>query len=129
MIYLNQLGIVCPLGSSREEVKQRLLDQGESGVCLTEEYSPGRLLPLGRIDAEVPLPQLSHLDVVARSRNNQVALAALAQIRSAVDSAIEQYGNGRLGIVIGTSTSGIAESEAAFRHYTRNGSLPEHFHY
>ncbi|HUD00615.1 MAG TPA: beta-ketoacyl-ACP synthase [Candidatus Polarisedimenticolaceae bacterium] len=129
MIYLNQLGIVCPLGSSREEVKQRLLDQGESGVCLTEEYSPGRLLPLGRIDAEVPLPQLSRLAVVARSRNNQVALAALAQIRSAVNSAIEQYGKGRLGIVIGTSTSGIAESEAAFRHYTRIGSLPEHFHY
>jgi 3-oxoacyl-[acyl-carrier-protein] synthase I len=129
MIYLNQLGIVCPLGSSREQVKQRLLHQGQSGVCLTEEYSPGRLLPLGRIDAEVPLPQLSHLDVVARSRNNQVALAALAQIRSAVDSAIEQYGKGRLAIVIGTSTSGIAESEAAFRHYTRNGSLPEHFHY
>ena len=129
MIYLNQLGIVCPLGSSREEVKQRLLDQGESGVCLTEEYSPGRLLPLGRIDAEVPLPQLSRLAVVARSRNNQVALAALAQIRSAVNSAIEQSGKGRLGIVIGTSTSGIAESEAALRHYTRIGSLPEHFHY
>jgi 3-oxoacyl-[acyl-carrier-protein] synthase I len=129
MIYLNHLGIVCPLGNSREQVKQRLLNRGESGVCLTEDYSPGRLLPLGRIDAEVPLPQISHLDVIARSRNNQVALAALAQIRTAVDSAIEQYGKRRLGIVIGTSTSGIAESEAAFRHYTRNGSLPEQFHY
>ena len=129
MIYLNQLGIVCPLGSSREQVKQRLLDRGQSGVSLTDDYSPGRLLPLGCIDAELPLPPVNHLDVTARSRNNQVALAALAQIRSAVDSAIEYCGKGRFGIVIGTSTSGIAESEAAFRHYARKGSLPERFHY
>jgi 3-oxoacyl-[acyl-carrier-protein] synthase I len=129
MIYLNHLGIVCPLGSSCEQVKQRLLDGGESGVSLTEEYSPGRLLSLGRIDAELPLPQVSHLDIAARSRNNQVALAALSQIRTAVDSAIEYCGKGRFGIVIGTSTSGIAESEAAFRQYTRSGSLPDRFHY
>ena len=103
MIYLNQLGIVCPLGNSGEQVKQRLLDTGQSGVSLSEEYSPGRPLPLGRIDAELPLPAVSYLDVIARSRNNQVALAALAQIRTAVDSAIEHYGKGRLGIVIGTS--------------------------
>jgi 3-oxoacyl-[acyl-carrier-protein] synthase-1 len=31
--------------------------------------------------------------------------------------------------VIGTSTSGIAESEAAFRYYNTNESLPEQFHY
>jgi 3-oxoacyl-[acyl-carrier-protein] synthase-1 len=129
VIYLNHLGIVCPLGNSCEQVKQRLLGRGESGVSLTEEYSPGRLLPLGRIDAELPLPHVSHLDVIARSRNNQVALAALAQIRTAVDSTIEHYGKGRLGIVIGTSTSGIAESEAAFRYYRTNESLPEQFHY
>ena len=129
MIYLNHLGIVCPLGNSCEQVKQRLLDRGESGVSLTEEYSPGHLLPLGRLDAELPLPQLNHLDVTARSRNNQVALAALAQIRTAVDSAIEHYGKGRFGIVLGTSTSGIAESEAACRHYARTGSLSSQFHY
>jgi 3-oxoacyl-[acyl-carrier-protein] synthase I len=129
MIYLNQLGIVCPLGNSREQVKQRLLDRAQSGVSLTEEYSPGRLLPLGRIDAEIPLPPVNHFDPRERSRNNQVALAALAQIRSAVNSAIEHYGKGRFGIVIGTSTSGIGESEAAFRHYTRSGTLPEQFHY
>jgi 3-oxoacyl-[acyl-carrier-protein] synthase-1 len=129
MIYLNQLGIVCPLGSSCEEVKHRLLDRGQSGVSLTEKYSPGHLLPLGCIDAELRLPSVNHLDLIARSRNNQVALAALAQIRTAVDGAIEQYGKGRFGIVIGTSTSGIAESEAAFRHYIRSGRLPQQFHY
>ena len=129
VIYLNQLGIICPLGNSREAVKRCLLDRAQSGVSLSDDYSPGRLLPLGRIDAELALPRVNHLDVRSRSRNNQMALAALAQIRPAVDSAIESYGRARVGIVVGTSTSGIAESEAAFRDYASHGSLPEDFHY
>src|SRR5918994_4496366 len=129
VIYLNQLGIICPLGNSREAVKRCLLDRAQSGVSLSDDYSPGRLLPLGRIDAELALPRVNHLDVRSRSRNNQVALAALAQIRTAVDGAIESYGRARVGIVVGTSTSGIAESEAACRDYASHGSLPEDFHY
>ena len=66
MIYLNQLGMICPLGNSREQVKQRLLDLAQSGVSLSDDYSPGRLLPLGRIDAELPLPRVSHLDVARK---------------------------------------------------------------
>jgi 3-oxoacyl-[acyl-carrier-protein] synthase-1 len=45
-----------------------------------------------------------------RSRNNRLALAALSQIKPAVDAAIERFGPDRIGIVIGTSTSGIAEA-------------------
>ena len=64
-----------------------------------------------------------------RSRNNQLALAALTQIRPAVDAAIERYGAARVGVVIGTSTSGIAEGESALRQYAFTGALPERFHY
>ena len=64
-----------------------------------------------------------------RSRNNQLALAALSQVRPAVDSAIERFGTDRFGIVIGTSTSGIAEGENALREYAASGKLPGQFHY
>jgi 3-oxoacyl-[acyl-carrier-protein] synthase-1 len=127
MIYLNQLGIVCPLGGTHGEIKQRLLVSAASGVVPTEAYSPGRLLPLGVVDAV--LPAATRLAPRERSRNNQLALAALDQIRPAVDQMIERYGAGRVGIVIGTSTSGIAESEAALRHVAQAGTLPEQFHY
>lgn len=127
MIYLNQLGIICPVGSTREEVRRRVFDTTESGVVMTERYSPGRVLPLGCVDA--PLPSVEHLPPQDRSRNNQLALAALAQIRTEVDAAIERFGAGRVGVVIGTSTSGIAESEAALRHHAAAGALPSQFHY
>jgi 3-oxoacyl-[acyl-carrier-protein] synthase-1 len=127
MIYLNHLGIICALGAGREEIARCLFDEAHSGVGPTALHSPGRMLPLGCVQA--PLPAIDDLPLVERSRNNQLALAALAQIRADVDAAIARFGAGRIGVVIGTSTSGIAESEAALKAYAANGRLPEHFHY
>jgi 3-oxoacyl-[acyl-carrier-protein] synthase-1 len=127
MVYLNELGIICPLGNTREEVARRMLELGQSGVAMTDMYSPGRLLTLGRVDTE--LPPVGELPLRDRSRNNQLALAVLAQIRPAVDAAIERFGPGRVGVAIGTSTSGIAHGEAAIREYAATATLPGEFHY
>jgi 3-oxoacyl-[acyl-carrier-protein] synthase-1 len=128
-IYLNQLGTVSPLGSSLGETKRALFERAQSGVVLTEAYSPGRPLPVGRVDPDFVLPCLDDRPLAERSRNNQLALAALAQIRPAIDQAIERFGRDRVGIVIGTSTSGIGEAESAIRDQVSTGALPQHFHY
>ncbi|TCS35549.1 3-oxoacyl-[acyl-carrier-protein] synthase-1 [Paucimonas lemoignei] len=127
MIYLNHLGIICAPGNSREEVWRRVFESAESGITPTEQYSPGRTLPLGCVNAA--LPAIGHLPLQQRSRNNQLALAALAQIRTEVDAAIARFGANRIGIMIGTSTSGIAESEAALREHVASGKLPDTYHY
>lgn len=127
MFYLNHLGIICAAGNSPAELRHRLLETAASGVVPTEFYSPGRSLPLGRVDAT--LPSVAHLPLPQRSRNNQLALAALGQIRPQVDAAIDKYGRDRIAVIIGTSTSGIAESEAALRMHVQNNGLPEEFHY
>ncbi|HSE84721.1 MAG TPA: beta-ketoacyl synthase N-terminal-like domain-containing protein, partial [Candidatus Binatia bacterium] len=127
MVYLNALGMICSLGDTHDEIRRGLLDLAQSGVVMTEAYSPGHPLPLGRI--ETALPPVDELPLRDRSRNNQLALGALAQIRFAVDAAIERYGTDRIGVVIGTSTSGIAEGEFALRQYAATGALPEQFHY
>jgi len=127
MFYLNDLGMVCPLGCTRDEITRRMLELAQSGVAITDVYSPGRMLPLGRVDAALPLTD--RLPLSECSRNNQLALAALSQIKPAVDAAIERFGPDRIGIVIGTSTSGIAEGELALRHYAGTGKLAEPFHY
>src|SRR5689334_11147725 len=103
--YLNDCGIVCAMGDGKQAVRAALL-RGESGVQPSEACSPGRVLPLGLAIGAV-LPSVDHLPLAQRSRNNQFALAALAQIRPAVDAAIARYGAHRVGVVIGTSTSGV----------------------
>ncbi|WP_374041339.1 beta-ketoacyl-ACP synthase [Massilia sp. IC2-278] len=127
MVYLNECALVCALGAEREAIKRRLLDEARSGLAVSDACSPGRPLPLGQ--AEAMLPSLDHLPLPLRSRNNALALAALAQIRPAVDAAIARYGAGRVGVIIGTSTSGVGATEAALAAHLETGALPADFHY
>ncbi|MFS2214798.1 beta-ketoacyl-ACP synthase [Telluria sp. Tellsp104] len=127
MLYLNDCALLCALGDERGTIVRRLLDDAEDGLAVSEACSPGRPLPLGRVDAA--LPAVDHLPLVLRSRNNQLALAALAQIRPAVDAAIARYGAHRVGVVVGTSTSGVAATEAALAARLQTGALPDGFHY
>lgn len=131
MIYLNECGIVCALGNTHSAIKHQLLDLAESGVTPTSCWSAGRILALGRLNnqSEVALPDMDHWPLMQRSRNNKLALAALAQIRPAVDAAIAQYGPDRIGVVVGTSTSGIANTETAMRQFVRDQTFPAEFHY
>jgi 3-oxoacyl-[acyl-carrier-protein] synthase-1 len=121
--------MISPLGNALDETKRRLLDLPQSGVTLSENYLPGRSVPLGQVDPTVPLPAVDEFPLRDRSRNNRLALAALSQIRPAVNRAIEHFGADRIGVVIGTSTSGIAEGEMALREFAASAALPEQFHY
>jgi 3-oxoacyl-[acyl-carrier-protein] synthase-1 len=122
--------MISPLGNALDETKRRLLDDfPQSGVTLSENYLPGRSVPLGQVDPTVPLPAVDEFPLRDRSRNNRLALAALSQIRPAVNRAIDRFGADRIGVVIGTSTSGIAEGEMALREFAASAALPEQFHY
>jgi 3-oxoacyl-[acyl-carrier-protein] synthase-1 len=127
MLYLNDCALLCALGDERGTIARRLLDDAEGGLTVSDACSPGRPLPLGRVAAA--LPAVDHLPLVLRSRNNQLALAALAQIRPAVDATIARYGAHRVGVVVGTSTSGVAATEAALAARLQMGALPDGFHY
>lgn len=125
--YLNECALVCALGENLPAVRRRLLIEAASGLEVSDACSPGRPLPLGQVLSA--LPDAGHLPLAERSRNNQLALAALAQIRPAVDAAIARFGADRVAVVIGTSTSGIAATEEALRVSLATGALPEGFHY
>jgi 3-oxoacyl-[acyl-carrier-protein] synthase I len=65
-------------------------------------------------------------------RNNRLAFFALAQdgFSSAVAAARERYGADRIGVFLGTSTSGIEHTEEAYRHRDPvTGALPADYHY
>ncbi len=127
-VALNQLGVVCALGSDVDTVRQRLLSGSTLGMDLTEEFSPGRPLTVGKVSAE--LPEVRLLQRHFQSRNNRLLLAALAPIRSHVDAAIQRYGRQRVAVVLGTSTSGIQEAERAFDAAAGAlGALPAWFDY
>jgi 3-oxoacyl-[acyl-carrier-protein] synthase I len=64
-------------------------------------------------------------------RNNRVAQLCLQQdgFDQAVMTAREKYGPARIGVFMGTSTSGIHETELAYRRRDAAGALPADFRY
>ena len=125
-LYLQHLGIACSLGSGAEQVARNLFNQ-PSPLQQSDEFSPGRSFFLGRASAD--LPQVPASLARYNCRNNRLLLLALSQIESALDQAIKRFGRRRIGIVLGTSTSGIAETEKAFAIRNATGSLPDAFHF
>lgn len=127
-IFLHPPGLVCALGNGIPQVRESLWNaNGPGGLVQTERYSPGRSLPLGEVQAA--LPSLDHAAPQFRVRNNAIALLALEGIRPAVESAINRFGPSRVAVVVGTSTSGLAEGEAARTLHERSGTWPAGFSY
>lgn len=65
-------------------------------------------------------------------RNNRLAQLGLELdgFAGAVAEARDRYGAGRIGVFVGTSTSGILETELAYRRrYSRTGALPPDYRY
>lgn len=124
--FLNDLGLTCALGRGHDAVRAGLLAPQPSGVLPNEQVWPGRRLHVGA--AVGALPALDALPLAHRSRNNALLLDALDQIRPAVEAAVARHGPTRVGIVLGTSTSGVAEAEAAWQIAQAGGTLPAHFH-
>ena len=65
-------------------------------------------------------------------RNNRLAQLCLEQdgFADAIIAARNKYGAGRIGVFLGTSTSGILQTELAYRRLDPlSGALPPDFHY
>ncbi len=126
--FLNQLGVVCALGTGTDAVRAALFRaDAPGGVAVDDTLVAGQALALGRVAGV--LPSLDHHPVQLRGRNNALLRAAYLQIHDAVQQAIERHGPTRVAIVVGTSTSGIGEAEQAMAHWQRHRQWPAGFHY
>jgi 3-oxoacyl-[acyl-carrier-protein] synthase I len=125
--YLSGLGIINALGSGASAVSAKLLSGDTSGIVLEDGLLLTGSARVGRVRGtlEAVPAQLQDFD----SRNNQLLLTALVQIESLVEAAINRYGQSRVGIVLGSSTSGIAEGEAAIAAQHLTGSMPAAYRY
>src|SRR5690606_31064805 len=87
----------------------------------------GQPTALGLVAGE--LPSLARLAVEWRGRNNALLSITLEALRAPVAAAVERHGAARVAVVLGSSTSGVGESEAAHRHFLAHGAWPDGFHY
>lgn len=125
-LFLNDLGMLSSAGNTRKEMIQNILSGDRSGLMLTDEFT-SQPVYVGAV--QIDLPKIDSKYSVFNCKNNRLLLAALDQIRSTVDSMIKHYGSERVGVVIGTSTSGVRNTELALESVAKFGIKPTGFHY
>lgn len=125
--YLNALGVICALGRDKHEVARNLFAGDCSGMRSESGWVPERSLPVAAVRGDLaPIPA----ELVKQStRNNQLLLEAALQIRDDIDQAIQTYGRDRIGVILGTSTSGIDEASRGLAHYIREHQFPDYYDY
>lgn len=126
-IAITQLGLCSPLGNDHQQVLARLTQADTSAMVWREDLIPEQATLVGQVQQTLPpLPEsLSLFDC----RNNRLLLAAALQISDAVNQAKQQYGTDRIGVVLGTSTSGISHGEYALQYKKQHGEMPASYHY
>ncbi len=118
--------LVCPLGDQLDIIATRLF-QGQAGLHTSDAFTPGRPLPLGRVDTA--LPDDSGWPSKYRSRNNRLLAAALERLAPTLEDWRSANPDARIAVILGTSTSGIGETEDALSQRGRDGDWPEDFQY
>jgi 3-oxoacyl-[acyl-carrier-protein] synthase I len=129
-LFLSQYTLATCLGLGRR-ANWDAISQQKTGLSPCEFETVSLPTYIGRVygleDTVLPKRLSHHL-----CRNNQLAQLALEQdnFNQYVLEAIQTYGKHRIGVFLGTSTSGILSTEVAYRHRNSvTGALPVDFKY
>ncbi|MGE0790252.1 MAG: beta-ketoacyl-ACP synthase [Sandaracinaceae bacterium] len=117
--------VVNALGRSTREVFASL-DASKSGLGPSPIPLPIETV-VGAIPGELTPVRGEH--AAYDTRLAQLGLLAFDEILPAVAAARERWGASRVGVLLGTSTGGLEETEQAFAAWLAEGSLPTRYDY
>ncbi|OUR80062.1 beta-ketoacyl-[acyl-carrier-protein] synthase II [Alphaproteobacteria bacterium 46_93_T64] len=126
-LYLNALGIISPLGSGKEATYRAMISGGQSNMIYTDRWTPNSPEYLGIVTEKIE--DLPVKDNCFQSRNNRLLNNAANQIDHDICAAVSEFGRNKVGVIVGTSTSGIEESELAMKHRFETGAFPKGYHF
>jgi 3-oxoacyl-[acyl-carrier-protein] synthase-1 len=129
-LQLTAYTLVTPLGAGVSATLDALR-AGRSGLARCDFLDVDLDTYIGRISGLEDLPVRADL-AAYDCRNNRLAQLGLDQddFAGAVAAARQRYGRERIGVFLGTSTSGILDTELAYRQRDpETGALPEDFNY
>ena len=132
--YLNAMSICCAVGDSKKTISNILFSETETMesmkrfLCYDEKFLQGSEgCYLGQITSR--LPKIPNGYELFASRNNRIILSLYLQISDEINTAISKYGADRIAVILGTSTSGIAEGETAFFYFKDTGKFPKDYNF
>lgn len=122
-----EIGITCALGQGKNEVLTSLFKNKDNADVSYANLFSGRTVPVAKIPFSLPeLPSRYHR---YNSRSNQLLSLVLDEIQPAVEKLKIEYSKNRIGVILGTSTSGMHEGALAFSHKQKTTQWPEGYNY
>ncbi|MHA3055838.1 beta-ketoacyl-ACP synthase [Acinetobacter sp. ANC 4633] len=127
--HLAAVGIQCSaslsaLGVGAHDVRQALT-QRESCLSTREDLLLAQSCLVGAYTGEVFQQDLPDVLQVLDSRNLRLAITALQKIEAQVHAYTAQFPRQRLAVIVGTSTSGIADNEHVLQqHFVGQAHAP-----
>lgn len=124
--YIQDVGLICALGSKRQQIMDAIFT-GKRSLSWCTDLSPNQAFMVAAIDQ--PLSQLEDKWSDYNCRNNQLLMTVAEQIMPTLLKIKETVAANRIGLILGTSTSGVAAGEAAVKTLLETGKAPANYHY
>ena len=125
--YINALGVVCSAGNGIDELHRNLFGPSNRFFQRVDCLSSGEVKYVGGVTFD--LPPFPEKYSCFFSRTNHLAYTALLQFENDIGYAIAKYGASRLGVIVGTCTSGATEIDRTRREEKQTGSIPDGYDY
>ena len=126
-LFISHYAMINALGRDNQSIKRNLLAGNQSGIVSNATLLNEGPIFVGAVQGE--LPTLNDRAIEFQTRNNQLAALAIAQLADPVTELKQQYGAQRIAVIVGTSTSGIAQGEQAMKVRQEQGEFPNEYHY
>jgi len=115
-IYISEFSVVCALGQDTPTVAANIFSAAPRTISAVATLTDGRPMPVGRVTLGNALEE---------TRTNRIVAQCLAPLAEAIADVKERVGADRLGVVIGTSTSGVGEGGEALERKAKEGRWPK----
>ncbi|AIL33270.1 beta-ketoacyl-ACP synthase [Basilea psittacipulmonis] len=119
-VYLHKPSVISPLGRGLDEHIRRLLDDTKSPLSFSQDWIQDKNIMVGKAPYHQPFPD--HTPDIHRTYNNQLLWNAVIDIKPEIDALIQEYESHRIGIVVGTTNTGIENNIKAFDQYEQHQS-------
>lgn len=125
-IYLSDFSLVNALGTDNTEIFNNMISGCRDGLVKRDNWLNDDSVYVGEISTQLPvITNKKHVN----TRNNRLAKLALLSLADEVNDLKKAIPSSRIGVIVGTSTSGIHEGETAVEVLETSGSFPENYDY
>ncbi|MBQ6223777.1 MAG: beta-ACP synthase, partial [Campylobacter sp.] len=120
-IYLSSPGLISSAGNDTNAVFKAVCDKN-SAIKKIENFYNNKSFVLGKISQNLDQICPKFKEDFA-NRTNQILFLAFMQIENEIKNAIAKFGSHRVGVVIGTTVTGVQSNFKAFENHAKTGEF------